>query len=68
MFSLASNLLKCSLNTEEEIRLLLIDLDLQRQSHETSRQRNHHKIFGGPAVSDARPPDSAENTASPRGY
>lgn len=27
-FAVASNLLKCSLNGEEEIRMLLIDLDL----------------------------------------
>lgn len=34
---MASNLLKCSLNTEEEIRLPLIDLDLQRADKETTR-------------------------------
>lgn len=28
VFTVASNLLKCSLNGEEEIRTLLIDLDL----------------------------------------
>ena len=33
VFTMASNLLKCSLNGEAEIRMLLIDLDLEWQSH-----------------------------------
>lgn len=45
VFTVGLNLLKCCLNgEEEEIRMPLIDLDLEGPSHKAGRQRNCHNF------------------------